>query len=305
MDKEYVETVRLLLETAPVLFRSSDFALKGGTAINLFFRNMPRLSVDIDVVFTNRSLGREEALGEISKKLNQCLEQLGLIGINAESVRTKSGDEVKIMAKRGNSLVKIEVNFVFRGTVLPVSTRRLADMARDLFTTDLSLPVLDEAELYGSKIVAALDRQHPRDFFDVLGLFQHSGLSPEIVECFVCYLAGHNRPMHEVLFSRDLDLRVPYDNEFLGMTREEVPLSDLLAARERLRVELPASLTESHKRFLLSLASGEPEWSLMSCAHLQEMPAIRWKIENLAKLKKINPVKFQFQSEELRSRLEV
>ncbi len=304
MDKQYVDTVRLLLETAPVIFQSSDFALKGGTAINLFVRDMPRLSVDLDVVFTNRSLGREEALSEISRKLQDCVDQLQLVGIKAEPIRTRSGDEVKILAQRANNLVKIEVNFVFRGTVLPAAPRRLSNLARDLFTTDLVLPALDEAELYGSKLVAALDRQHPRDFFDVLGLFQHEGLTPMIVECFVCYLAGHNRPIHEVLFSRDIDLAISYDNEFLGMTKEEVALSDLIAARARLRTELPSSLTNSHKHFLLSLAAGKPDWSLMSCPHLQEMPAIRWKVENLAKLKRINPEKFLLQSEELMKRLD-
>jgi len=198
--------------------------------------------------------------------------------------------------------VKVEVNFVFRGTVLPFETRSLTNMARELFTTELSLPVLAEPELYGSKLVAALDRQHPRDFFDVRGLFQASGLTPEIVECFVCYLAGHNRPIHEVLFSRNLDLSVPYESEFQGMTREAVSLDELLAARDRLRAELPLVLTESQKRFLLSLTAGEPDWTLMSCQHLAQMPAIRWKLENLARLKKLNPEKFQLQSDELRKR---
>ena len=200
--------------------------------------------------------------------------------------------------------MKVEVNFIFRGTVLPVQIRRLADMARDLFTTNLSLPVLAEPELYGSKIVAALDRQHPRDFFDVRGLFRSSGLIPEVIECFVCYLAGHNRPIHEVLFSRDPDLAVPYENEFQGMTREAVSLADLLAVREQLRIELSASLTTSHKGFLISLAARMPDWSLMDCPHLEEMPAIRWKMENLARLQKANPKKFQLQSNELRARFE-
>jgi len=206
--------------------------------------------------------------------------------------------------QRARSMVKVEVNFVFRGTVLPVETRKLAETAHELFTTELSLPVLAESELYGSKLVAALDRQHPRDFFDVRELFQSSGLTPEIVECFVCYLAGHNRPIHEVLFSRDLDLAVPYENEFQGMTREDVSLGELVAARERLRAELPVALTESQKRFLLSLARGEPDWTLMVCPHLKEMPAIRWKLKNLLRLKRLNPGKFDIQSDELRRHFE-
>jgi hypothetical protein len=133
-------------------------------------------------------------------------------------------------------------------------------------------------------------------------MFQASGLTAEIVECFVCYLAGHNRPIHEVLFSRDLDLAVPYQSEFQGMTREEVSLAELLAIRERLRVELAGALTEVQKQFLIGLAAGEPDWRLMACQHLSEMPAIRWRLENLKKLKKQNSAKFQLQSDELREK---
>lgn len=304
MDKLYVDTVRLLLATAPHVFRSDSFALKGGTALNLFIRDMPRLSVDIDVVYTDHNPGREEAMKEISEALTASIKQLDAIGIRSEFLRTKAGDEVKILVQRGVSQVKVEVNFVFRGTLLPVQARKLANTARELFTTDLTLPVLAESELYGSKLVAALDRQHPRDFFDVRGLFQSTGLTSEIIECFVCYLAGHNRPIHEVLFSRDLDLTVIYESEFQGMTRDAVSPSELLAVRERLRAELPRALTESQKRFLIGLASGEPDWKLMTCPHLAQMPAIRWKLENLARLQKLNQAKFQLQSEELRRRFE-
>ena len=305
MNRIYVDTVRLLLETAPHVFHSNRFALKGGTALNLFVMDMPRLSVDIDVVYTDHRPSREDAMNEISRTLKEIKNRLDGIGINSEFLRTKSGEETKVLVQRGNNQVKLEVNFVFRGTVLPTQERNLADTAREQFTTNLSLPLLADSELYGSKLVAALDRQHPRDFFDVHGLFQSTGLTPEIVECFVCYVSGHNRPIHEVLFSRDLDLRLAYESEFQGMTRNEVKLVDLLSTRERLRAELSRMLTESQKLFLIGLATGEPDWELMECTHLKEMPAIQWKQENLIRLKKLNPAKFKFQSEELRRRLRV
>jgi len=303
MDKIYVDTVRLLLDTAPHVFHSDRFALKGGTALNLFLRELPRLSVDIDMVYIDHRPSREDAIKEISNTLKESKSKLDGIGIHSEFLRTKAGEEVKVLVQRGNIQVKIEVNFVFRGTVLPTQERELTQAASELFTTNLSLPLLDESELYGSKLVAALDRQHPRDFFDVYGLFESTGLTPEIVECFVCYLSGHNRPIHEVLFSRDLDLSLPYESEFQGMTRNEVKLGELLSTRERLREVLPSMLTESQKLFLVGLTKGEPDWALLECPHLKEMPAIRWKQENLVRLQKLNPGKFLFQSEELRRRL--
>jgi hypothetical protein len=86
-------------------------------------------------------------------------------------------------------------------------------------------------------------------------LFQDSSLTSDTVECFVCYLAGHNRPIHEVLFSRDLDMEPAYENEFQGMTIDDVSLADLIATRERLRHELVPALTNEQKHFLLSLAA--------------------------------------------------
>jgi hypothetical protein len=304
MDKTYIETVRLLLESAPALFETPHFAMKGGTAINLFVQNMPRLSVDIDVVYTEHRTPRSQALKAISGGLENTRQQLIKRGIQADLSGTAEGEEFKLFIRRQRILVKVEVNHVFRGVVLPVETRQLDSEARSLFTTDLSVPVLATPELYGSKIVAAMDRQHPRDLFDVKGLFEAGGLTPEIVECFVCYLAGHNRPVHEVLFSRDQDMSVAFQNEFQGMTRIPIAFSDLEKARKKLKTELPARLTENHQQFLIGLAEGAPDWGLMKCSHLSDLSAIQWKLHNLARLKKSNPSKFAQQAQELRSRFE-
>jgi hypothetical protein len=147
------------------------------------------------------------------------------------------------------------------GTVLPVEQRLMVPAARDLFANGLSLPTLAVAELYGSKLVAAMDRQHPRDLFDVHGLYAGDGLAKQVVDCFVCYLAGHNRPVHEVLFARPLDIAAAFTNEFAGMAREPVALEELLAVRERLRAELPAALSPEHRRFLVSLVEADPDWT--------------------------------------------
>jgi len=305
MDKTYIETVRLLLEAAPVVFDTPVFAMKGGTAINLFVQDMPRLSVDIDVVYTDHKAPRAEAMASISGALETARNHLAEIGLEADISTTKEGDESKLFVLRGRHQVKIEVNHVFRGTVLPVERLSLRAEARRLFTTEWVAPVLAPAELYGSKLVAALDRQHPRDLFDVRSVFNQDGLTPDMVECFVCYLAGHNRPVHEVLFSRDHDLSTAFENEFIGMTRQPITLDQLIAVRRQLKAQLPSALTENHRRFLLGLVTGDPDWRLMQCPHLVELPAIRWKMQNLAKLRKSNPRKFAQQENELRARFGV
>jgi predicted nucleotidyltransferase component of viral defense system len=304
MDAAYVQTVRLLLETGPLLFSSPEFVMKGGTAINLFVEDMPRLSVDIDVVWKDHITPRERVIAGISEALQTTRQGLEQKGIKARMHASNTGEETKLFVERENRQVKIEVNHVFRGTVLPPEERRLVKKARDLFTTDLSVPVLAMQELYGSKIVAALDRQHPRDFFDLLGMYEKDRLTPEILECFVSYLAGHNRPVHEVLFSRDKDIISVFQNEFVGMTIEPVQVDALLAVRQRLRKDLLTKLTDAQRDFLLSLVQSEPNWSLMPYRHLSELPAIRWKLQNLDKLKKMNRRKFTLQAQELRNRFE-
>jgi len=304
MDKFYVDTVRLLLATLPEVFAFPKFALKGGTALNLFVQNMPRLSVDIDVVFTDHLTARAEALKEIATGLGAAQRQLKARGIDSELINSAHGEETKLFVKQNNLAVKVEVNHVFRGTILPVTTMPLNQKARDLFTTEVSTPVLASVELYGSKIVAALDRQHPRDFFDIVQMFAETGLTSAMADCFICYLAGHNRPVHEVLFSRDRNMRMVFENEFQGMTRDPVSLEQLEHARNRLRKELMEKLTREHRRFLFSVLECEPQWDLIQVTHLKDLPAVRWKIQNLQKLKTSSPRKFEQQAAALRERLQ-
>lgn len=158
-------------------------------------------------------------------------------------------------------------------------------------------------ELYGSKLVAAMDRQHPRDLFDVWQLLESDGLSDGAVECFVTYLAGHNRPTHEVLFANPQNIEVEFRSSFVGMTTESVALETLLAARERLFQELPARLTPNQRQFLIGLALAEPDWALLQCPHASKLPALQWKLANLKRFKQQRLKDFHHQAEELRSRL--
>jgi hypothetical protein len=303
MDKTYADTVRLLLSVAPDVFRSSVFAMKGGTAINLFVRNMPRLSVDIDVVYTPWDVPRDKALAATTAELAAIRERLERSGLTVETVGNADTGDRSLLVSSGGSVVKVEVNIVFRGTVLPVRKRALVASASKTFAAELELPVLAVDELYGSKLVAAMDRQHPRDLFDVWGMDEVGGLTEETVECFVTYLAGHNRPTHEVLFGKPKDVSLEYRSTFVGMTTEEVALETLLTTREKLFRELPEQLTANHRRFLIGLARAEPDWSLLKCPHAQRLPALQWKLTNLDKLRKLNPKKFDEQAAALERKL--
>jgi predicted nucleotidyltransferase component of viral defense system len=277
--------------------------LKGGTAINLFVRDMPRLSVDLDLVFPDYTLPREQALARINDAIRQAAIRLSKRGFQTHTPTAAGAGETKLLVRRGGVEVKIEVNFVMRGTVHPVRRTSLTPNARDMLLADLEIPVVSLEDLYGGKLVAAMDRQHPRDLFDVMQLFAHEGITPAIRRAFVVYLASHNRPVHEVLFPSPRDIQQDYANNFQGMTAEPVSLDMLLDARERLMRELQQGLDEGERRFLLSLVAGAPEWPLLGIAHLEHLPGLRWKLRNLAQLQKANARKFGEQAEALARRL--
>lgn len=302
MNPIYLETARLLTQVAPLVFVDHTFALKGGTAINLFVRDMPRLSVDLDLVFPDHTLPREQALARINEAIRQAAERLNKRGFQTHAPAADAG-ETKLLVRRGAIEVKIEVNFVLRGTVQPVRRASLTRNARDVLLADLDIPVVSLEDMYGGKLVAALDRQHPRDLFDMMQLFEHEGITPGIRRAFVVYLASHNRPVHEVLFPSLRDIRHDYTHNFQGMTAEPVPLDALLAARKRMVGELQRGLDDVERRFLLSLVAGTPEWSLLGIPHLEDLPGIRWKLHNLMQLQKANAKKFAEQADALAARL--
>ena len=303
MDESYAQTVRLLLRAASDVFANDIFAMKGGTAINLFVRDMPRLSVDIDVAYIPWRTPREEALREISAEIDAIASRLSKIDLVTRKIPSKDLGDMKLIVERENVQVKVEVNAVFRGTVLPPERRALHPRTADTFSIELQLPTLAVDELYGSKFVAALDRQHPRDLFDVWQLFQSGGVSDGMIECFVTYLAGHNRPTHEVLFSRDKNFSSEYNESFKGMTREPVELGALVEARALLRGELLRRLTTNHKQFLIGLSHAEPDWGLLASPHAAELPALRWKLTNLKTFRKRRSVDFERQATALEGHL--
>jgi len=299
VNQVYLDSARLLTRVAPLVLVDDTFALKGGTAINLFVRDMPRLSVDLDLVFSDHTLPREEALKRINEAIRQSAARLRKQGFQTHAPASADAGETKLLVRQGAIEVKVEVNFVMRGTVHPVRKGSLTQNARDILQADIDIPVVSLEDVYGGKLVAAMDRQHPRDLFDIMQLFAHEGITIGIRRAFVVYLASHNRPVHEVLFPSRRDIRQEFEHNFAGMTAEPVELDALLAGREQMVRELQQGLTADERRFLLSLVNAEPEWTLLEVPHLKQLPGLQWKLQNLERLRKANARKFAEQSDAL------
>lgn len=220
-------------------------------------------------------------------------------GFQTRTVTATGAGETKLLVRRGDIEIKVEVNFVMRGTVQSVRNASLSHAARETLQADIEIPVVSQEDVYGGKLVAAMDRQHPRDLFDVMQLYAHEGITPAIRRAFVIYLASHNRPVHEVLFPPLRDISQDYERSFRGMTTDPVDLSALLSVRERLVADLQRMLETNERQFLLSLVRATPEWQLLDIAHLKQLPALRWKLTNLDKLAKSSPKKFTEQANAL------
>jgi predicted nucleotidyltransferase component of viral defense system len=275
-----------------MLVQVAPFALKGGTAINLFVRDMPRLSVDLDLVFTDHRLAREAALTRINDALTAAADRLRSHRFTVRKQATTDAGDTKLHVRRGNIEVKVEANVVLRGTVHPVRMASLTAKARDALRADLDIPVVAAEDLYAGKLVAALDRQHPRDLFDVMQLMANRGITSQMRRTFAIYLACHNRPIHELLAPALRDISQEYERTFAGMTSEAVELSDLLATREAMVADLRAGLRSDDREFLLSIARAEPDWSKTPYAHASELPALQWKLLNLRKLRDSHAKRF-------------
>ena len=255
------------------------FALKGGTAINFFVQDLPRLSVDIDLVYLPIT-ERDEALMDMRQTLHRIAERISRM-YPAAVIREAN---LKLILRVDEAMVKIEPNQVLRGSIHPTEVKELVPEAQKLFELSVAMRTLTASELYGGKICAALDRQHPRDFFDIRLLLDHEGLSEGIRKAFVVYLIAHRRPMSELLDPGISDMRQVFENELLGMTRIPCGYEDLIETRTRLLSLILSSLTTEEKELIASIQEGSPRWDLLRLGDISRLPAVRWKLLNVAKM---------------------
>lgn len=277
-DSPYFKQAELMLKTIPHVAAETCFALKGGTAINLFVRDMPRLSVDIDLTYLPVEEPRDTALKKMSEALDRIADAIkkAIAGTRVQETRAHSSNRVtRLTVSAGPTRIKIEPNEVIRGAVFPAEERELTPHAEELFELSVTAQTLSLADLYGGKLCAALDRQHPRDLFDVKLLLDNEGITDEIRKAFVVYLASHDRPMHELLDPTPKNIRGIYENEFAGMTVDPVSYEDLIAARDALIETLRKELTSGEREFLVSLKSGHPNWDVMAIEGIGELPALQ------------------------------
>ena len=288
MKDRYRKQVALLIRIMPSVYKIKEFAVHGGTAINLFHKNLLRYSVDIDVTYIPIE-NREKSLASINQKL---LEVKKNIEKTIPGIVVKHKPDVwKLLCTLGDATVKIEVNATKRGIIGDVVEQPLCEKARKEFNMGCKARTVSFSQLYGGKITAALSRQHPRDLFDCKYMELQS--FDDVKNGFMLCLLGSDKPIIESLQPNDINQTEALENQFQGMTETPFGYEDYLESRTALLSLVNDSLTITDKEFLLSFEQGEPDWNKCCAGDLSQYPSVQWKLLNIKKLKVSNPVKFE------------
>jgi len=284
MDRNslYYKQVTLLIRALTFVAKENCFALKDGTAINLFVHNFPRLSVDIDLAYLPLE-DRTEALKNLKAALRRIEDSINQEPDLSAILQDNRPDEMRIIIQSSQAQVKIEVSPVARGTLHPPIELSVVESVEDEFGF-ASIQVVSMADLYGGKLCAALDRQHPRDLFDVKILLDTQDFNRDIFDGFITYLLSHNRPISEIMCPRWKDITGIYETEFQGMTFKSVSIEELEAVPEKMMSTLKSHFTQRDFDFLKSVKEGTPNWSLAPNENIQNLPAVKWKLMNIQKI---------------------
>jgi len=281
-DSRYAERVKLLVKILPTLAGEKRFALKGGTAINLFEHDLPRLSVDIDLTWLPVGEFAKDAQ-EISAALENIGERLrsGPLRLQVQTSGTEEARIIRLIVSRNRSRIQIETTPVMRGTVHPVRTLAVRPSVEHAFGF-AEMQVLDFADLYAGKLAAALSRQHPRDLFDIQKLLDDGRLDERLWRTFLVYLTGSPKPAAEILVPpAPQDFERLFSAHFQGMTSEPVSAASLLDVRARLLLRISELLDAPSRAFLESVEREAPDFSLIGLPHAADLPGIRRKLFNL------------------------
>lgn len=284
-ETPYFKQADLLLQILPAISEINNFALKGGTAINLFVRDLPRLSVDIDLTYLpvdDRSIALENINNYLITIAEKCQ---GMFRDCQISTKQQNGLLYGLTIARTNAAIKIEPNTTIRGTVFPATTLRLCSKAQNIFGRSVEIQTLSLEDLYGGKLCAALDRQHPRDLFDMYYLYMNEGITDKIRQAFIVYLLSHNRPIAELLAPQlKDDLKEVYQDTFEGMAFNPVSLNEMIEIWKIVIKKLHYDFTEKEREFILSFKRKSPQWELFPVKGIQHLPAVKWKMVNLKKM---------------------
>jgi len=298
MNPNYVDTVRLLLAIAPAVFASGRFAMKGGTALNLFVQEMPRLSVDIDLNYIG-AVDRETMLAE-KPKVEQAVQAVcSREGLTIKRVPTDhAGGKWRLTyvgTKGSPGNLELDVNFMLRTPLWPCVTKECHPVGS---LRAVPVRVLNLHELTAGKLAALLARSASRDVFDAHALLATPGLDAAKLRLGFVVYGGINRKDWRTVSTADVTAETnEVQMELVPMLRADIApgkrdvaaWAEKLVAECRERLSLVLPLSEPELEFLGRLNDrGEIAPELLTSdppmqATVREHPGLKWKALNVRK----------------------
>lgn len=254
--KDNLEKVLRLSEILKFLNSDDMFkgklALKGGTAINLTAVGLPRLSVDIDLDFTE-NLSRDEIIdvkSKFTKRLTDYMWQEGysLLVAPREHYALLSFvfNYVNNVGNRDN--IKVEINFMDRCHILPLEQKQILS---NRIIEKFEVLTLNTVELYASKINALLSRATPRDLYDVTAMIENNIIKDTelLKKCLIFY--------NMVGGEQDIDT-ITFDNiEHINFMKFKTQLKPVISKTDKFDLEQAKAKVIDYLRGLINLMSQE------------------------------------------------
>lgn len=263
-------------------------ALKGGTAINLTIFDLPRLSVDIDLDFT-QNIRREEMLN-VRESLKTTLQKY--MTANGYDLSPKSKfphalDSFVFTYTNCGSVkdnIKVEINYSLRAHILPVERIETTVLGKAVGVRRLA-----KAELFASKIVALLSRTAPRDLYDIHNMIRQSVFPDDekelLKKCVVFYRALNDNAADTFDLSV-IDALKPYEiktmllpvihrKEFVDLPQMKQTVKGYLSDLLTLNDEEQEFLRDfANKRYSPEKLFSDPDIR----ARIQSHPMVEWKM---------------------------
>lgn len=291
----YEKVVRLVdilayIRSIPFLF--DNLALKGGTAINLTIFDLPRLSVDIDLDYTN-NVSKEEMM-ETRKKINTLLVdylEKNEYRLDRERRTHHALDSIKAYYKNagGNTdSIKIEINYILRAHVYDPIIIKSKNYG---LIKDIEIRTLDPIEIYGSKLVALMSRSTPRDLYDFFYMINSKRFNEEeiqkIKKCAVFYRAISNEDGNFTFDLSNLESITQNDiKRFLIPVINTKDFFSLSEAKQKITDYFNNYflLDEQEQEFLFQFNEKKYMPELIYCGeelkNIKDHPMAKWKMRN-------------------------
>lgn len=295
----YQEKVKLLLEVLPTITEPKQLGLQGGTLLNLFCLNMPRYSIDIDLIWLPsdslqnlKSKGRkvfENIFQELTQKNYKIVRERDNLNFEVKKV-------LKIPSKHRpsgfydtNVKIDVQLSYYKRQFLEPENSLRLAPNVRKKFGFDFAVKGISRDEIFANKLFVACSRQAPKDIFDAYQIKKEldlKNITPNLRKSLIYNFVSYDRGEPTMVYGLNPTIKnvkeARFNKEFLGINLEPFSYQDYLIQQKQNMLDIRALLTDLDKEFIYSIQRLEPRWDIYD---FEDLAPVQLRLKHLLDLK--------------------